>query len=79
MLSLQNWIKLKQEFGGGPEIPFFHVHIETQIKNEDGTQETKKESKHDFDPIHVCVQILKRTKESGEKSLTLLVSKHLTH
>ena len=44
-----------------------------------GTMETRKESRQDFEPIRVCVHILKRTKESSEKSLTLLVSKHLTH
>jgi hypothetical protein len=27
----------------------------------------------------VCVHLLNRTKEASEKSLTLLVSKHLTH
>jgi len=49
------------------------------VKLPDGTKETKKESKQDFQPIRVCVHVLKRTKEPSEKSLTLLVSKHLTH
>ena len=79
LLSQQNWTKLKSTFGGGPEIPFFQYQVETEVVNEDGTKEIKKESKHDFDPIRVCVHVLKRTKETAEKSLVLLVSKHLTH
>lgn len=45
----------------------------------DGTIEIKKESKHDFEPIRVGVHVMKRNKESCGPSLTLLVSKHMTH
>ena len=60
LISQSNWTKLKQLFGGGPEIPFFQYQVETVITNPDGTKEVKKESKHDFDPIRVKVHILKR-------------------
>ena len=79
LLTQANWTKLKQAFGGGPEIPFFQYLEESEVELPDGTKETKKESKQDFQPIRVCVHVLKRTKEPSEKSLTLLVSKHLTH
>ena len=28
MLTQGNWMKLKATFGGAPEIPFFHYHVE---------------------------------------------------
>ena len=79
LLTQANWTKLKQAFGGGPEIPFFQYQMESEVEQPDGTKETRKESKQDFEPIRVCVHVLKRNKECSEKSLTLLVSKHLTH
>ena len=50
-----------------------------QVTLPDGTIEIKKESKHDFDPIRVGVHVMKRNKENCGPSLTLLVSKHMTH
>ena len=78
MLNLSNWAKLKAAFGGGPEIPFFSYQEEVEVESPGGVIEIRKESKHDFQPIRVCVHVMKRTKEVGP-SLTLLVSKHLTH
>ena len=79
LLNQANWTKLKVAFGGGPEIPFFSYQEDVQVTLPDGTIEIKKESKHDFDPIRVGVHVMKRNKENCGPSLTLLVSKHMTH
>lgn len=79
LLSLANWTKLKTAFGGAPEIPFFSYQADVERTREDGTKETVKESMHDFHPIRVCCHVMKRTGERNDQSVTLLVSKHLTH
>ena len=78
VISMGSWTKLKATFGGGPEIPFFSYQEEVEVQTEDAIV-TKKVSKHDFQPIRIRVNIIKRNKEINEKPLTLLVSKHLTH
>ena len=81
LLNQTNWTKLRAAFGGGPEIPFFQYQEDVQVINEDGSPGTTviKESKHDFEPIRVCVSMMKHSKENHASSITLLVSKHITH
>lgn len=79
LLNQTNWTKLRAAFGGGPEIPFFQYQEDTLVAQADGSQETVKEARHDFDPIRVCVSVMKRSRENNGQSITLLVSKHMTH
>jgi len=74
LLSLANWTKLKTAFGGAPEIPFFSYQADVEKTREDGTKEIVKESRHDFNPIRVCVQVMKRASDRNHQSVTLLVS-----
>ena len=79
LITLSNWTKLKYQFGGGPEIPFFSYSTEVEKTNDDGSLCYVRESRHDFRPIRVRAHIIKRDYEGHDQAITLLISRHQTH
>ena len=77
MLTQAQFTKLRKAFGGGPEIPFFQYTKTIQVDNADGTKTEIKESQHDFSPIKVKVNMMKRTKENPCDTITVLLSKNI--
>ena len=63
LVTHQNWLRLTNLYGGGPEIPIYQYFEEETVAGFGAQQTTQEVRKHDLYPIKVKIHVFGRYKE----------------